>query len=575
MATAAKTSAKTDLGEILNTVAKRQTAPTTATQTQAATETEFKNIESNTFKMIIESNQSTKDKVALFEQELLKTDTKEQARAVIAELEEFKAYMQQERRIWSMGSLDLASTEVLSELQGVYREMNEGMSGINNELNPQIEMLQGLSDLRLAGKTTEAYQEIAGDNEEAARRERVVAEQKERGEKLIADKEAAARALAVAKTKTRMLIGGYSKETKAEIANLELDIQNFDKQNEALAAEIVRTQEEFSKPRGSSLGDDPKIIKAKQQLSDLMNTPADQLNAKQERLKAAVMTYINSIDAKTKQARTTLEKQAEQCVMSLDQATAMRAVYAIINDATKGAKAKSQDAFAKVESDITTVESESDKVELEDKRLILTDHINLLDSTGRETLDTLAEVTGGQMRIRSMQDSNRQEIQKVNRLHTSGNAGMAERLLTVFNGVNQAASHESSAMVENSIGAMRDSTNNLLHRSVLANALGLGEENEARLKAIMEMEDASKVLRVAAEEQASQLAALDESNREMAEKAQALKDDLQNMVSIAARNRSSNDNAAPAAPGSAPASRASGPKVNPFDKPKEAAAPAP
>jgi hypothetical protein len=542
MATSTKLSAREDLSETLNAIAKRQSSQSTATKTQVATETEFKNIESNTFKQIIESNLSRQEKVTTFAQELLKTDTKEQARAVIADLEEFKAYMQQERRIWSMGSLELASTEVLSELQGVYKEMNEGMSGINNELNPMVEMLQGLSELRLAGKTTEAYQEIAGDNEEAARRERVKAEQAARVDQIARDTKTAEEDLRVAKTKTRMLIGGYSKDQKEVIERLSMKIEDLNKENDDLTQEIIRTTEEFSKPRSSSLGDDPKIIKAKQQLTELMNTPEAELDAKQQRLKSAVMAYINGIDAKTKQARSTLEKQAEQCTMSLDQAGAMRSVYAIINDATKEAKVKSQDNFAAVEGEISQSDSESRKIELEERQAVLSDHIDLLSSTGRETLDTLAEVTSSQMRVKAMQDSNRQEIQKVNRLHTSGNAGMAERLLTVFNGVNAAASHEASAMVENSIGAMNESTTKLLHRGILANAIGLGEENEARLKVIADMEDASKVLRAATEEQASQLAALDESNQQMFEQAEALKKDLAAMANLNARNKSANDN---------------------------------
>jgi len=522
MANAAKLGNKVNVSEVLARAAKKSTATTTKVAPTESSQLAEKIKENTYYKIVFDPKTTPKEKVAALTEVQTTVSTKEENRERIAEQQQFKDWMQQKRREWAVSSLALADTEMFSELKSVYAEMNEGVLDFNAKVAPLVEMLQGLNDLRLQGKTLDAFSEVKDDREEDARRARILLEQKERGERLNAEKLQLQHDIAKLSEDKRFLIGGIKKESREQIAIKTLEIANIDDQILSLNAEVKKTQEDFAQPRASSLGDDPKIIAAKQKLRELMDTPAEDLNKMQEELKASVLNFVEKIDAKTTSAAEHLKKHGSQCVGQLDASSKMGTIYALLSDSSKAATDINKQKYETLKAAIAEATTETEKITLEEEMEALQEHLKALNETHRETLTSRGSLAEEKLRVKSMLDANVMEQQKVSEMHNSGNAGMASRLLTVFNGINAAASHEASEMVAGSIGTMRDSTTDLLQRGILANAIGLGEENEKRLRQIAALEESGKILVAAKELTDTNMAAISEANQALERESEAL-----------------------------------------------------
>ena len=95
-------------------------------------------------------------------------------------------------------------------------------------------------------------------------------------------------------------------------------------------------------------------------------------------------------------------------------------------------------------------------MERERKVEAVEDFIGLLGSAAVDTTQTLKDLTEQGGSIKTMRDTNRQQIDKTTKLHSSSVSGVSERLATVLQAVSAAALNEATGGAKQSIEHMLD-----------------------------------------------------------------------------------------------------------------------
>jgi ABC-type transporter Mla subunit MlaD len=120
----------------------------------------------------------------------------------------------------------------------------------------------------------------------------------------------------------------------------------------------------------------------------------------------------------------------------------------------------------------------------ESKAKNLNDHIKTLGTAEADTTVTYADLTGQTIRIKSMHDSNDEQMDQIRTLNSRGVAGVADRLATALQAVNAAAINQAAGLARDSMSEMADKTNALSQKEVIRTAMGLGDKASDIQKAI-------------------------------------------------------------------------------------------
>lgn len=485
MATAAT---KQKLQEILAEAASPAKKVTTSTQSKVANDEKFANISANPFYAIFANAETTpSQKQAAVAALMTSTEDKEKNRAAKAVYEEFMAWMQEKRQAWALAMVNMVDTKVFSELKKFYTNMNNGVIEFNESLKDLTDILEGLDELRLEGKTLDAFAEIKKDGEERARRDKILKEQADKAQALLEEKEKIERSIAEQGQNTRFLIGGLTKSARQSIAQLEIDAKKNAENLVALTEDQSKTQAEFESNPPSQLGE--KLLEAKEKLRQLLELSDEEHDGRQRRLVEATRNFVLSTKADTSSALEHLGGLGGEYLKMQDNAGSMRATVLITHEGMKDAKKVSQNLFDSLNPAQPSEEGEVARMEREDKQAAIRDHISSLESTSGDRLSMLKDVTELNSKAISMREGNEQEMQRVRTMNLNGVSGTAERLVTVLNGVNSAALHQGAEMTQNSLDMMNRSTHNILSKGVIAHAIGMLEENDRLTQAIGELNE--------------------------------------------------------------------------------------
>ena len=151
------------------------------------------------------------------------------------------------------------------------------------------------------------------------------------------------------------------------------------------------------------------------------------------------------------------------------------------------------------------------KMKREEKLSMANGFIKSMDYAMADTVETYGGLAEESVRIQAMGDMCQQQIAQVNKLATSGVAGVASSLATVVTGVAQTALNESSEMAKNSIAAMHDRTLALTAQGSISAAMGIGDMAEDFNKAVAGMDLMYKGLKEATKIRATGLENLKQS----------------------------------------------------------------
>lgn len=112
------------------------------------------------------------------------------------------------------------------------------------------------------------------------------------------------------------------------------------------------------------------------------------------------------------------------------------------------------------------------------------------------------------MNVKSMRDTNNQQINHTRKMHTSGTAGVASRLSTVLTAVSSAALNEARTTTQNTLKNMNTITQDIAQNEAIKNATNLHVQNDELALAIEQLasykdisDKATEITRAALEEQ--------------------------------------------------------------------------
>ncbi|MDJ1007737.1 MAG: hypothetical protein QNJ13_07900 [Paracoccaceae bacterium] len=462
-----------------------------AAQTDAA---RFADIKSNPFyKVMLDDARSPEEKLKAVTEALTFADDREQARETLAAFNSFKEFLQFERKRMAQEIIALTDTEAFAELKSVFEDINTALLTFEDQIGPLTDIVDAVYTLRMNGVTFDVFAELLREREEQQKREAEKAELKGKLgelEKLIHGLRLESKRLE--EDKSFFGLGGTKKSAREMIAVNEGKIEEQTGAMQSLV-DRIRALDEAS----SSASEFAEFAEEKEKLRELLDISSEDHQARQVALVESAQAFIDTTETRVSSVLSHFNGMNGQ-IDNLDEANfTMRGMYAILNDAIKGAEGANETRREEIKAAIEKSDSDLERLNQERLERDLNGHISSLGRSSVDTTSVLAELTASGHRIHSMREANEQQVAKTRALHTSGVAGVADQLSTVLQAVSAAALGESSEAAKISLERMNRTTSDLSQREVIRVALGTKELNEDLSKALSDLSEYGETIRAA------------------------------------------------------------------------------
>lgn len=460
----------------------RSRSTSTEQAEEKAKDSKFADIKSNPFHQItLQMDATPEEKSEAVAKALAydETKTREENEAQIAAFEEFKEYLMGRRKDMSKEIIRLSDTEAFSELQTVLQEMNTGLLDFEKGISPLIEIIDAIHRLNVEsdGAMYDVFKEVEEDKAEEERlatlREEQDAQLQDYNEDIQTLREDIA---ALTEEKSFFGLGSIKKSSLQEIARKELQIGNKNGDITSLRTEIENTVSE-RKTDFAHLADE------KAKLRELLDLTSDEHKDRQKALVDSALNFVNTTEENTGSVLEHMKGMKDQ-IGNIDSVNGqMKRVFAIVNEGIKGAETSNAGLTAKFKV-AADGESSLQAMEREDNLEFVHRHVDTLNDSKVGTLATLGELQEESMNIKSMRDTNVQQISKTQQMHTSGTAGVASRLTMVLSAVSAAALNESTTSAEQTLARMNAMTRDIAQNEAIQNATNIHVQNDKMAQAI-------------------------------------------------------------------------------------------
>lgn len=454
---------------------------------------DFAKIDSNTFyKILLDPSLTPTEKKEATAKALAFEGTRDEVKERLREFNEFKEYLQYERKRMARQIIDLTDTDAFGQLKDVYGEINDALVDFEDRIKPLTDAVDAVYKLRMNGMTFDIVREINQDREAEEAQKALRAQQEADLGRIQAEiTSLRQRNAELSEEKGFFGFGGVTKNARTAMAVNDLTISDKVTELSNLTAAIessasaVATESKFA-----------EFSEEKAKLRALLDISTEEHKVRQEALVNAARVFISTTEQKVGSVLVHFSGMNDQIERLSEANYSMREIYAILNDATQDATGINQ---KKREELLVDKEGEGDieKMTRERKLRDLEGHISSLGESSVDTSTVFADLTAHENRILSMKKGNDQQIQKTRTLHTSGVAGVADQLSTVLQAVSSAALGESSEMARMSLERMNKTTFDLSQKEVIRVALGTQEINKDLGKALENLESTGEVIRTA------------------------------------------------------------------------------
>lgn len=471
--------------DVLSEVSRGKTAP--KQQAQAKT-----NIETNPLYAAIFSESLTpEEKTEQVSSVLVVAGTKEDARNRVKEHNDFKEWLQDQRKLMAQEVIKLTNTETFSQLQQIYDELGNGINNFEEKMTPLTDIVEALFKLRAGGQTLNAIKEIT--QQKKLRNElTAILNEKQREEQSIASMltQYGDQIIVLGEQKSFFGFGGVKEEARVEIARKQQQIAELETRRTALKAELAEAQQKLD-----SIAFTGELANEKMKLKELLDLKDDKHKQRVIDLVSAANGFVEKADTNIAVVRSQLGGMTAQVENLFDANNDMSRVYAILDEGEKRAEIKN----AEIRDGLMPKENESaiDRLAREEKKMMVEEFIGSLQQSSVDTVATFADLQRQAGSVKGMRDSLNMQIVKARSMATRGVAGVADRLATVVNAVSQAAINESQAFAGDALTAMRDSTNRITMQDTIKNAMGLSDVNVELEKALSDLGEFTQVQRQA------------------------------------------------------------------------------
>lgn len=518
------------LAQARNTAARQQTSSRGKEKEADSESSKFANIQSNPFyKIVLNPETTPAQKKSETTQALTFALEADKAKERLEAFNQFKEFLQHERKRMAQEIIALTDTGAFSELKSVYDEINQALITFEQKISPLTDIVDAVYTLRMNGVTFDVFREIAQDKEaeEAHRtlRADLEAQLNQLTDAISTSKNDIAR---LNEDKGWLGFGNVRKASREKAAVLGVTLK--DKQDEmAQLAEKIAQTPVVPPPKTEML----EYAEQKSKLRELLDISSEDHIKRQKELVEAAQGFIKTTEVRVGRVSEHFGSMDAQ-IGNLSEANySMREIYAIVNDATKDAEVQNE-TYRQTLQPAGDSEGDIEKMARERTKRDLENHIKSLGTSAVDTTSVLAELTSSSHRIKSMQDANEQQITKTRQLHSSGVAGVADQLSTVLQAVSSAALGESSEMARMSLERMQKTTNELSQKEVIRVALGTQELNTELSKALLDLEQYGQVIDTATDITRKGLTETRELLGKLESTAREVQESVKDSISVAA-----------------------------------------
>lgn len=413
------------------------------------------------------------------------TGSKEESRQFAKHAMEIKEYLQDARERMNTEIIKLTDTEAFAQLQGVYNDMNNALIDFDGKMKPLTDIISAVHTLRTQGLTFDTFKEIQKDREFEAENDRLL-NAKLAEQKTVQDQITRLRddIVVLGEQKGFFGFGGVKESARVEIARKQEQIVEAEARLTAINDETVGLKN-LRREHESRTGE---FGEQKAKLRELLDLTGDEHRERQTELVKAALHFVSTSKARISEVREHIGAMNDQVENLFDANQHISRIYATLASAESNAEKDNIAIRAQYLPPADGAEeSLITKHTREENLLAIDEHIGALTEGNRDTVQTLADLTGQTIRIKSMRDANKAQESRVKTMQSMGVAGVADRLATVLQSVSMAALGESSAAAKDTLALMNASTNKVAQNQTLVNAMGIADQNQDLIRALEDL----------------------------------------------------------------------------------------
>ena len=500
------------------------------------------------FNVVFAEETSVKEKADEIARLMTTTLDIKKDREAAKQFELFREWLATQRTAHAKQVVAVSNVEAMSELQAVLKDMNEDLLSFNNLVNPIMDIIDSVYQLRTNGMVLDAFKEIKEDEKREEELQQKLSDIAREMDDLAGQIRTQEGVKVTAAGKRGFLgLGGLTKAAQEEIAAADIAIEKANRQ----IADLQRktTDLKAAKNDASGLGE-MKIHKDR--LRELLDMTKDENRDKMVALRIAAEKFIATSEERTGSLRGQFDGMAKQIHLAEDTNTQMTRAYAIVNEGLKQAaeanKTKRDEINVEIDADDLVAQMTRDE-----QLRALDGHVDLLARSRGEAMSTYGDLTQSALRIGNMKQSTEQQINTARMINTDGVAATADRLASVLTAVASAGMNEASQASISTLNEMRKSTQEITSREAIRVATGIDRINDQMSVVFDELLQIRDVQQTATGIAMNGMIAMNENMQRIRDEADKVQADMREYLAVAS---SADDGAAGST--AAPAARTTG-----------------
>jgi hypothetical protein len=514
---------------VLNDAVMAAATPKSKTKAKTDDALNAKITENPFYNVLFAADKSLAEKQTAVTEMMTSTLDSKQDRARVKAYDDFREWLSAQQTTLAEQVISLSNVDSMAELQSVLKEMNMDLLSFEEKMNPIMEIIESIHYLRTNDLIGDTFKEIKEDQEreEGIRQEihdkksDIVRMKREIDE--LKDKKAQA-----STERSYFGLGGLTKTAVAAVDRADEDIADKTKEINAIETEISSLNESLA-PQGI---DESEVALHKARLRELVDMSKEENRDRIIQLRDSASKFISTARDRTGSLRGQFEQLSGQIGGVEDSNQNMLKVYAVLNEGMKDAAEKNsairQDLDVQDED-----ESMVQKMTREEQLRSLDTHVGHLSRSQGETMAAYGDLNQQAIRVHTMRSSTDQQIDTARQINTQGVAATADRLATVLTAVSAAALGEASAAAQDTLGRMRQSTNDISSREVIRVAMGVSGINDQLETVFQELEEIREVQQAATGIVRNGMTEMTERMQQLKETAALAKEDLNNHIASA------------------------------------------
>jgi hypothetical protein len=461
-----------------------------------ATEQSKSLLQTNTFAHIMlnhELSPEAKRDALAREMTFDKDATKEQNRAKQQAFAEFKEYLQEQRKILNREGIKLQDTEAFAELQTVIDDMTKASVDFQQRVQPLIEILTAVFEIRKNDKIFDVYAEIQKDKEWTVAQNETLEKLEKQVRDLVTKEEQLVRERAERTAERSFFgLGPPTKRASARIA--EIDQVDLVRVREDVTSALAAIEQQKALIQQGRSSENPELLKQKQVLREFLDLTKEENRSRQKSLVAAAVHYVDTSDVRLKSVLTTLGKLGNHAEVVSDTNGILRNMHLIMDEAMKEAAQHSHSVKSELEHGAAG-ESSIARMSREEKLSDANEFIGRMDDHAIDIANSIGGLTKHAVQIQAYKDTIRNESGSTKRLHLEGVSQMGEQLMSVLSAVSAAATSESRSVAANNFARMAAQNQGIISHEVIRNATTIDLEAQQISRLVGELQDYGDVLK--------------------------------------------------------------------------------